>query len=43
MPENLIEITELTKAYGMGEVAVHALRGVDFRVTPGRVRARRSY
>jgi predicted ABC-type transport system involved in lysophospholipase L1 biosynthesis ATPase subunit len=35
MPENLIEITELTKVHGMGEVAVHALRGVDFRVKAG--------
>ena len=35
MPENLIEITELTKVYGMGDIAVHALRGVDFRVKPG--------
>ena len=41
MPDNLIEITELTKVYGMGDgsaersVAVHALRGVDVRVKPG--------
>jgi putative ABC transport system ATP-binding protein len=35
MSEALIEITGLTKVYGMGEVAVHALRGVDFRVRPG--------
>jgi putative ABC transport system ATP-binding protein len=35
MPENLIEITELTKVYGMGDIAVHALRGVDVRVKPG--------
>ena len=35
MNENLIEIKEMTKAYGKGEVAVHALRGVDFQVKPG--------
>jgi putative ABC transport system ATP-binding protein len=35
MPEDLIEITDLTKVYGMGDVAVHALRGVDFRVKLG--------
>jgi putative ABC transport system ATP-binding protein len=35
MPDNLIEITELTKVYGMGDVAVHALRGVDFHVKQG--------
>jgi putative ABC transport system ATP-binding protein len=35
MAENLIEITELTKVYGMGDVAVHALRGVDVRVKAG--------
>jgi putative ABC transport system ATP-binding protein len=33
--ENLIEITGLTKVYGKGEVAVHALRGVEVRVAPG--------
>jgi putative ABC transport system ATP-binding protein len=33
--ENLIDITELTKVYGMGDIAVHALRGVDFQVQPG--------
>jgi putative ABC transport system ATP-binding protein len=35
MPVNLIDIRELTKVYGMGDVAVHALRGVDLRVKPG--------
>jgi len=35
MPENLIEITDLTKVYGMGDVAVHALRGVDLQVERG--------
>jgi putative ABC transport system ATP-binding protein len=41
MPESLIGITDLSKVYGMGggsveqSVAVHALRGVDFRVRPG--------
>jgi putative ABC transport system ATP-binding protein len=33
--DNLIEISDMTKVYGMGEIAVHALRGVDFRVKPG--------
>ena len=28
----LIDITDLTKVYGMGDVAVHALRGVDLEV-----------
>lgn len=35
MAENLIEIKELTKVYGMGDVAVHALRGVDLGVERG--------
>jgi len=35
MGENLIEISNMTKVYGMGDVAVHALRGVDFQVGPG--------
>jgi putative ABC transport system ATP-binding protein len=35
MAENLIEIKELTKVYGMGDVAVHALRGVDLGVKRG--------
>ena len=35
MRENLIEIQEMTKVYGKGDIAVHALRGVDFRVEPG--------
>ena len=33
--ENLIEIRDLTKVYGTGEVAVHALRGVDEEVAKG--------
>ena len=43
MSDYLIEISEMTKVYGMGDgsdehgrgVAVRALRGVDLRVTPG--------
>jgi putative ABC transport system ATP-binding protein len=35
MTSYLIETTELTKVYGMGEIAVHALRGVDMRVEQG--------
>jgi putative ABC transport system ATP-binding protein len=35
MTENLIEITNLTKVYGMGDVAVHALRGVDLKARSG--------
>jgi putative ABC transport system ATP-binding protein len=35
MAENLIEIAGLTKVYGKGEVAVHALQGVDVRVAAG--------
>jgi putative ABC transport system ATP-binding protein len=31
----LIEIEELTKTYGMGEIQVHALREVDVRVNEG--------
>jgi putative ABC transport system ATP-binding protein len=31
----LIEIVGLTKTYGVGDVAVHALRGVDVPVEPG--------
>jgi len=31
----LIETTDLTKVYGVGEVAVHALRGVNLRVARG--------
>lgn len=32
MAENLIEIQGLTKVYGTGEIAVHALAGIDARV-----------
>jgi putative ABC transport system ATP-binding protein len=35
MNKNLIEINELTKVYGLGDVAVHALRGVDLAVGHG--------
>jgi putative ABC transport system ATP-binding protein len=35
MTDALIEITRLTKVYGMGDIAVHALRGVDLQVEPG--------
>ena len=31
----LIDIQDLTKVYGMGDVAVHALRGVDLQVERG--------
>jgi putative ABC transport system ATP-binding protein len=35
MKEQLIEITDLTKVYGSGEIAVHALRGVSTTVKRG--------
>jgi putative ABC transport system ATP-binding protein len=35
MKEQLIEITDLTKVYGSGEIAVHALRGVSTTVERG--------
>ena len=35
MEDALIEISELTKVYGTGEVAVHALRGVSVAVDEG--------
>ena len=35
MTENLIEIEDLTKVYGTGEIAVHALRGVSTAVERG--------
>jgi putative ABC transport system ATP-binding protein len=35
MSHVLIEIRELTKVYGMGAIAVHALRGVDAAVEEG--------
>ena len=35
MTRTLIETQELTKVYGTGEIAVHALRGVDARVQEG--------
>lgn len=33
--EKLIETTDLTKVYGAGDVAVHALRGIDMTVKRG--------
>jgi len=35
MPNPLIETLKLSKVYGSGEVAVHALRDVDLKVQPG--------
>ena len=35
MTRTLIETETLTKVYGMGEIAVHALRGVDTQVQEG--------
>jgi putative ABC transport system ATP-binding protein len=35
MTESLIEITDLSKVYGTGEIAVHALRGVSVAVEEG--------
>ena len=35
MADSLIETTALTKVYGVGDVAVHALRGVDMQVKGG--------
>jgi putative ABC transport system ATP-binding protein len=35
MTENLIDITDMTKLDGTGEIAVHALRGVDAAVERG--------
>ena len=35
MTENLIEIVDLTKVYGAGDIAVHALRGIDAGVGAG--------
>ena len=35
MAENLIEIVDLTKVYGTGDIAVHALRGVSIVVEEG--------
>ncbi|MCK9505550.1 MAG: ABC transporter ATP-binding protein [Porticoccaceae bacterium] len=37
--EYVIQIENLTKVYQMGEVQVHALRGVSFTVAPGEVLA----
>ena len=35
MTDDVIEITALTKTYGEGEIAVHALRALDLRVRRG--------
>ncbi len=35
MAEYLIEISELAKVYGLGDVAVHALRGVNMQIASG--------
>ena len=35
MNDKLIEIRDMTKVYGLGDVAVHALRGVDLEVAHG--------
>ena len=37
--EHVIQIENLTKVYQMGEIQVHALRGVSFTVSPGEVLA----
>jgi putative ABC transport system ATP-binding protein len=37
--EHVIKIENLTKVYQMGEIQVHALRGVSFTVKPGEVLA----
>ena len=34
-PENLIELRSITKTYGSGEAAFHALRGVDLTIARG--------
>ena len=33
--DHVIDIHEMTKIYGRGDIAVHALRGVDLQVRPG--------
>ena len=35
MTEHLIKITDLTKVYGAGDIAVHALRGINAAVAKG--------
>jgi len=34
-PQPVIELSQVTKVYGQGEGAVHALRGIDLRIYPG--------
>jgi len=38
-PDPIIEIKDITKVYKMGDVEVHALRGVSLRVYPGEMLA----
>ncbi|MEA3339776.1 MAG: ATP-binding cassette domain-containing protein, partial [Chloroflexota bacterium] len=35
MAESLIQVTDLKKIYGSGEIAVHALAGVDVGIKQG--------
>ena len=35
MPESVIEVRELTKTYHLGDVEVHALRGVSLHIGRG--------
>jgi putative ABC transport system ATP-binding protein len=37
--ENVIKVEDMTKVYQMGEIEVHALRGVSFSVRKGEVLA----
>jgi len=37
--ENVIKVEDITKVYQMGEIEVHALRGVSFSVRKGEVLA----
>ena len=39
MKEDVIRVEDLTKVYQMGEIEVHALRGVSFTVKQGEVLA----
>jgi len=34
-PQPVIELSQVTKVYGQGQGAVHALRGIDLRIYPG--------
>ena len=33
-PQILIELTAVTKVYGLGDAAVHALAGADLKIQP---------